>query len=106
LDRMVPFIADPDHLIPLRPGLKFGCEYGHWYASGGKAGEKPTGDVVKLYELWGKIETTIDEKEKDRLAQEIIKLHTKNIWLIGAVGETSSLMIVKNNFRWQFSVKF
>ncbi|MCK4418241.1 ABC transporter substrate-binding protein, partial [Candidatus Aerophobetes bacterium] len=74
-------------------------EYDRWYKSGGKAGEKPTGDIAKLYELWDKVKVATDEKERDRLIEETVNLHIKNIWAIGTVGEIRQLVVVKNNFR-------
>ncbi|RLE09968.1 ABC transporter substrate-binding protein [Candidatus Aerophobetes bacterium] len=74
-------------------------EYDRWYKSGGEAGEKPTGDIAKLYELWDKLKVTTDEKERERLVKEIVNLHIKNIWMIGTVGETIQPVVVKNYFR-------
>jgi len=50
-------------------------------------------------QLWDRIRATPDKKERERLAEEVVKLHIKNIWLIGTVGEALQLAIVKNNFR-------
>jgi len=77
----------------------WGTEYSRWYESGGKAGEKPAGDIARLYELWDKIKTATTEKERDRLAREVVNLHKKNIWMIGTVGELLCPVVVKNNFR-------
>lgn len=74
-------------------------EYDRWYKSGGEAGEKPTGDIAKLYELWDKVKVATDEKERDRLIEETVNLHIKNIWAIGTVGEIRQLVVVKNNLR-------
>ena len=95
MDRCSRWLASPTHIL-------FGdwaSDYAEWYSTGGKAGEKPTGDIARLYDLWDRIKTAIDKKERDRLAEEIIKLHTKNIWMIGTVGETIQPVVVKNNFR-------
>jgi len=82
-----------------KAGSNWAPEYGRWYETGGKAGEKPTGDVAKLLEIWDKIKVTVDEEKKKQLIQDFVKLHIKNIWLIGTVGKIPLPAVVKNNFR-------
>ena len=100
MDRHAPVIADMYWLVPRAPGYGIWAnEYAKWYGSGGTSGEEPTGDLRRLYDLWDTVKVTVDADERDRLMNEIIALHAKNIWLIGTVGENPSLVIVKNNFR-------
>ena len=93
-------LINPSMLIPIVPryGI-WGSEYARYYATGGKAGEKPPKDIARLQELWDKIKITVDEKEMGQLAEEINQLHIKNIWMIGTVGESPWVVVVKNNFR-------
>ena len=67
--------------------------------SGGTSGEEPTGDLRRVYDLWDTVKVTVDEAERDKLVNEIMALHAKNIWLVGTVGETPSLVIAQNSFR-------
>ena len=100
MDRQAAWLAAPQWIVPVGVAHCYWApEYGRWYATEGKAGERPTGDVAKLQEIYDKIKVTADEKEREHLAKEIIKLHIKNLWLIGTVGELPRVVVVKNNFR-------
>ncbi|NPV81803.1 MAG: ABC transporter substrate-binding protein [Firmicutes bacterium] len=99
MDSQAPWLAEGTWLVPTGNPRYWGTEYARWVETGGKAGEKPEGDMAKILELWDKVKRTIDEKERDKLIEEIIGLHIRNIWLIGTVGETPDLVVVKNNFR-------
>ena len=100
MDRHAPVIADMYWLVPRSPGYGIWAnEYAKWYGSGGTSGEEPTGDLRRVYDLWDTVKITVDPDERDRLMNEIIALHAKNIWLVGTVGENPSLVIAKNNFR-------
>ncbi len=99
MDRLFPtFLLDPIRLIPITSDSTVwgGDEFGNWYMSGGEAGVEPTGDLRKLQEIWDQIKAAADEEEVNRLAQEIIELHKKNIWIIGTVGGVPNQQIVKN----------
>jgi len=96
MDRASIWLSDPVWLLWAG---EWASEYARWYSSGGKVGEKPVGDIAKLYKLWDKLKVTTDEKERERLGKEIVNLHIKNIWMIGTVGETIQPVVVKNYFR-------
>lgn len=80
-------------------GVEWAPLYRLWYFSRGKQGEEPKGDIKRLYELWDKALSTVDEKQRERYFKEIINLHKKNIWMIGTIGEGIVPVPVKNNFR-------
>jgi len=85
--------------VPASPWCYWAPEYGRWYETKGEAGEKPTGDIAKLQELWTEIKITPDEKKRAQLIDEFIKLQIKNIWIVGTVGKIPLPAVVKNNFR-------
>ncbi|MBC7321194.1 ABC transporter substrate-binding protein [bacterium] len=87
------------NFLGLRPACCWAPLYGLWYATGGKGGEAPTGDIKKLYELWDKAMSTTNKARMISLIKEAVNLHKKNIWMIGTVGEWPYLCIAKNNFR-------
>ncbi len=93
--------ANGSYIIPTVPSAydRWGAEYGRYYATGGKAGVKPPADIARLQEIWDELKSTVDEKKKDQLADEVNQLHMKNIWVIGTVGGYFIPVIVKNNFR-------
>lgn len=71
-----------------------------WYTSGGKSGERPVEDVIKILNLWEKYKATINPIHRNRLGEEIMRIHAKNIWIIGAGGRHMPIAcIVKNNFK-------
>jgi peptide/nickel transport system substrate-binding protein len=93
------FLLDPLQMVPVRHQYYWYGTYGLWNEMNGAQGEKPTGDVARLLELWSVILSAQTTEERDAAAEEIVKLHTKNIWSIGTVGQNPSLFIVKNNLR-------
>jgi len=98
-DRNVAILSDPGHLLGTVVEAPWAPLYATWYNTGGRGGEEPKGDIKRIYELWDKVKSTIDEKQRDRYFKEIINLHKKNIWMIGIVGEVPQLIVAKNNFR-------
>jgi peptide/nickel transport system substrate-binding protein len=67
--------------------------------SGGKSGEEPPGVVRQLQKIWDVIKVTTDSEGRKRLFSQITKIHRENIWMIGTVGESPALVVVKDNFR-------
>ena len=93
-------LINPDRLL----GTAYGDSpwaplWGQWYTSQGKAGEEPPQEVKRIFEIWEEVKATADEGARDELFREMTDIHKDNIWMIGAVGETPQLAIVKNNFR-------
>ncbi len=70
-----------------------------WYNSQGKKGEPPTGDYKKLFDLWDKFTTSVDDTQRIRYAKAFLKLRSELCFHIGTVGEVPQLVVVKNNFR-------
>jgi len=73
--------------------------YAQWYQSGGKVGEKPTGDLLKTIELYEEIKKTPSDAKQKELFQEILKLNAKNLWVIGTLSSPPLLGIISNNMK-------
>lgn len=73
--------------------------YGIWYATGGKGGEEPTGDLRRLQILYDQLKVTIDKAKQHEIGQEILSIHDKNLYIIGLCQAPFRPMIVKNNLR-------
>jgi len=73
--------------------------YGTWYASGGKSGEEPKGEIKKLLDLYEEGRTTVNAKKRTEIVEQVFKLHSENLWLIGMVSYAPWPCVVKNNFR-------
>jgi len=90
--------VDPIWYVPTATNCYFAPLYGLWYASNGESGEEPTGDLRKVQILYDKLKVTVDEKEKRKLSDEIVRLNAENIWSVATILEFNPV-IVKNNFR-------
>ncbi|MGC9064437.1 MAG: ABC transporter substrate-binding protein, partial [bacterium] len=73
--------------------------WAQWYVTGGKAGEEPPKELKDLLKLWEKMQTTLSDKERIKLGQEILKSNEENLWTIGTVGLAPQPIIAKNNLR-------
>lgn len=89
-------ILRPDTIVPVRNYASWYGTVGNWVASGGTEGMEPTGDLLKLTELYQdmRIATTMEEKEK--IALEMLKLHEENLWIIGYM-EDLPVLIAKDS---------
>ncbi len=95
----LPKIISPAQLLATASNSPWAPLWGKWYLTGGKAGEEPPKEMKQIYRLWEKVKTTPSAKERDRLFREICKIHKENLWIIGAVGETPRIGIIKDNLR-------
>lgn len=95
------FTVEPYYWVPVevRSEAPWCVEWGRWFATGGKAGEEPPPEIKRIREAWEKMKMTMDEKERIRLAKEILRSNAENLWTIGTVGLAPHPVIVKNNLR-------
>ncbi len=90
---------DPLWYIPVSRYTYWAPLYGLWYESGGKSGEKPPNEIFRLIELYEKFKITLSENRRILIGREILRIHSKNLWMIGILGEMKRPTVVKNNFR-------
>jgi len=95
------FVVEPYWWIPIRYGWEISGwpAWSLWYVSGGKSGEEPPKEIKKLINIYEKIRTTMSEKERIRLAKEMLKYSIENVFVIGTVGLIPRPVIAKNNLR-------
>ncbi len=91
----------PRHALPVDPAeCHMGAAYAKWYASNGKAGEKPEDpEMLKAFDLF-RISFGMKEEDQIKNAKEIWKIIVEQTWSIGTVGQSPAFMgvrIVKNN---------
>lgn len=89
----------PDTIVPIRNYAAWYGQYGTWYASNGKDGVKPIGDVAKLIELYDMLIASSTKAEIQEYSKQILKLHEENIWQIGYMQSTPKFIAVKNNLQ-------
>jgi len=89
----------PPHAMAFSQDSGIGPESGKWFQSGGSAGRKPEGDLLKQLEDFEKAKG-VPAEERRALGQDISKLMAENVWIIGTVGVSPALLgivIKKNN---------
>ena len=87
----------PDTVVPVRNYAAWYGQYGIWYASHGKDGVKPVGDVAKMIDLYDKLIAAPTKAEITEYSKEILKLHQENLWQIGYMSATPVLIAINNN---------
>jgi peptide/nickel transport system substrate-binding protein len=89
----------PPHSMAFSQDSGIGPEYGKWFQSGGTAGRKPEGDLLKQLDDFEKAKG-VPVEERKPLGQDISKLMAENVWIIGTVGLSPAVLgivIKKNN---------
>ncbi|MGQ9632386.1 MAG: ABC transporter substrate-binding protein [bacterium] len=94
----IHWVIDPLWYVPTSQYTYWAPLYGIWYATGGKGGEEPRGDLRRLQLLYDELKSTVDEKKKLELGRQILSMHAENSWIIGITRE-AAIAIVKNNFK-------
>jgi peptide/nickel transport system substrate-binding protein len=92
-------LLDPKWYVPIDTSNWNAPDYGRWYMTGGKGGQKPPTEVRAVMDLWSQIEKTVDSDEQKRLFRKILEHNLENLWVIGMVGERPSIVVVNNDFR-------
>ncbi len=87
----------PDTLVPVRNYSAWYGTYGNWYATNGKEGLEPTGDMLALITLYREMLSATNKQDVDRIAREMLELHKENIWEIGYLSDVPLLLSVNND---------
>jgi len=94
-------LSYPMSVVPVNTSCYYGPLWGMWYSSGGQAKEaiKPTGDALKIIANFDRVKIITDQKEIDKLTEEMLYLWGKNLFAIPVLGFFKFPVVVKNNFR-------
>jgi peptide/nickel transport system substrate-binding protein len=95
----VSIILRPYTVLPIRNYAPWYGAIGNWYASGGEEGVEPTGDLLKLTQLYTQLKTTVSTEKQNEIALEMLKLHEENVWVIGYMESLPTLIAKKSNIR-------
>jgi peptide/nickel transport system substrate-binding protein len=90
----------PDSLVPVRNNFSpwYGA-FGTWFASNGEDGEAPTGEILKLINLYREMSAATTKERINQIALQMLKVHEENVWEIGFISPTPTLITVSNNVR-------
>lgn len=89
----------PDTLVPVRNYAEWYGEIGTWYASGGAEGVEPTGDLLKLCELYDQLKVEEDADKRAAIIDNMYKLHEENIWVLGYMESAATLFTVDSKLQ-------
>lgn len=95
----VNIMLRPDTIVPVRNYAEWYGEVGTWYASGRTEGIAPTGDLLKLCDLYDELKAETDMSKRQDIALEMLKLHEDNIWVIGYMDSPATLFVVNNKLK-------
>jgi peptide/nickel transport system substrate-binding protein len=96
LAESLSIILRPDTLVPVRNYSPWYGTVGNWYASKGKEGMAPTGDLLKLCNLYDNLRAATNHQQQEKIALDMLKLHQENTWIIGYM-EDLPVLIAKNS---------
>jgi len=72
---------------------------GHWYQTGGKKGEAPTGVMKRLLDIYEEGKQQKDFDKRNEYIREAVRIHIdEGPFHIGTVGRAPALVIVGNHF--------
>ena len=92
-------VLDPRWFFPVDRSSYQAPGFGLWYATEGKWGTEPTGEIRRCMDLFEQIRLTPDDKKQVEIFRKIIDLNRENLWVIGTIGELPVPVLVRKNFR-------
>lgn len=97
-DRGLVPMVDPIYVMPFDERSWMAPSFGTWYKTGGKGGEAPSAEMKELMDLYDAYRGTVDAVKQVEIGKQIVRLTTERMNVIGTVGMTPVLVVVKNNF--------
>jgi peptide/nickel transport system substrate-binding protein len=97
-DRGLVPMVDPIYIMPFDDRSWMAPSYGTWYKTGGKEGEEPTAELKELMDLYDAYKNSVDSAEQVEIGKKMVRLTTERLNVIGTIGMSPSLTVIKNNF--------
>jgi peptide/nickel transport system substrate-binding protein len=90
----------PDSLVPVRNNFSpwYGA-FGTWFATNGESGEAPVGEILTLVNLYQDMSAATSKEQINQIALRMLKLHEENLWEIGFLSPTPTLVTVKSDLK-------
>ena len=92
--------SSPAEFVPTSQQSLQWPKWGQYHETNGKAGEKPTGEhVIHLLELYQRWKNTAAQKEKSKIWQKILEIHSDQIYSIGLVAAVLQPVVVSSQLK-------
>ena len=92
--------SSPAEFVPTSQQSLQWPKWGQYYETDGKAGEKPTGEhVINLLELYQRWKNTAAQKEKSKIWQKILEIHSDQVYSIGLVAAVLQPVVVSSQLK-------
>jgi peptide/nickel transport system substrate-binding protein len=98
-DRGLQPFVDPIYLFPFDERSWMAADFGIYYKTGGKQGQKPEGKLAEAQQLFDQLKATVDVAKNIEIGKQIVKMATEECWTIATVGMSPSPVVAMNNFR-------
>lgn len=92
-------VIDPRWLLPFSSESNHAIKHALWYQSDGAVGEAPTGDLLRVIELYRQLERSVDAEERAELMRDIVAINKEHLWVIGTVGLMPQPVVVSERMR-------
>ncbi|MEO8392731.1 MAG: ABC transporter substrate-binding protein [Chloroflexota bacterium] len=98
-DRNIIPMADPSRYTGQQSDGPWAPLYGAWWAKEPRASEEPPADhpIREIWRLWEATQSEPDEAKRNELFTQMLGIHKEHPYMLGTVGESPQLFIVKNN---------
>ena len=92
--------SSPAEFVPTSQQSLQWPKWGQYHETNGKAGEKPTGEhVIHLLELYQRWKNTAAQKEKSKIWQKILEIHSDQVYSIGLVAAVLQPVVVSSQLK-------
>ena len=92
--------SSPAEFVPTSQQSLQWPKWGQYHETSGKAGEKPTGEhVIHLLQLYQRWKNTAAQKEKSKIWQKILEIHSDQIYSIGLVAAVLQPVVVSSQLK-------
>lgn len=97
----VLFPINPIWFVPFSNGWENSWSplWAQWISTDGAEGVEPPPELMRQYELWQSMLSTVDNAEQVRLGQSILESQAENLWTIGTIGLPPQPVIARTNLR-------
>ncbi len=98
-DRNIIVMADPSRYTGQQSDGPWAPLYGAWWSKQPRASEEPPVDhpIREIWRLWEAAQSEPDEATRNEIFTQMLNIHKEHPYMIGTVGESPQLFIVKNN---------